>query len=164
MGLLMRPGAKLPQNCEEFLFAFTSKPFSQGKINQTSTQELLPKAGSSLCSLISTCSHSLHLAVLLEKGAHLDENLPLELVWGGKSVSRNIYRFGQEHVPKDLLEILSHVPLLSDAAVIFNGQNDGETAERKEPSEPEWCLEGELHSKPGFSEQSAPAPICAAAV
>lgn len=170
MGLRMRPGAKLHRNFEQFLFAFRSNPFSQGKINQghqRSHSELLPKAGSFPGSLISTCPHSLHLAVLLGKGAHLDENLPLELVWRGEPVSRNIYGFGQEHVPKDLLEILSHVPLLSDAAVVLNGQNDRETAGRKELSEPEWCLEGELHSKPGFwgpREQSVPAPICAAAV
>lgn len=168
--LRMRPGAKLHRNFEQFLFAFRSNPFSQGKINQghqRSHSELLPKAGSSPGSLISMCPHSLHLAVLLGKGAHLDENLPLELVRRGEPVSRNIYGFGQEHVPKDLLEILSHVPLLSDAAVVLNGQNDRETAGRKELSEPEWCLEGELHSKPGFwgpREQSVPAPICAAAV
>lgn len=63
--------------------------------------------------------------------AHLDENLPLELIWRGEPVSRDIYWFGQEHVPKDLLEILSHVPLLSDAAVVLDGQNDGEAGRRK---------------------------------
>lgn len=71
-----------------------------------------------------TCPHSLHLV-------HLDENLPLELVRRGKAISRNIYWFGQQHVPKDLLEILSHVPLLSNAAVVLNGQNDRETGSRK---------------------------------
>lgn len=79
-------------------------------------------------------SHTLtpfpHLGALLGKGIHLDENLPLELVWRWKAISRNIHWFGQEHVPKDLLEILSHVPLLSNAAVVLNGQNDRETARR----------------------------------
>lgn len=77
------------------------------------------------------CPHSLHLGVLLGKGVHLDKNLPLELVWRGKAISRNIYWFGQEHVPEDLLEILSHVPLLSNAAVVLNGQNNRETGRRK---------------------------------
>lgn len=71
------------------------------------------------------------LGAWLGKGIHLDENLPLELVWRGKAISRNIDWFGQEHVPKDLLEILSHVPLLSNAAVVLNGQNDGETGRRR---------------------------------
>lgn len=77
------------------------------------------------------CPHSPQLGVLLGKRVHLDENLPLELVWRGKAISRNIYWFGQEHVPKDLLEILRHVPLLSNAAVVLNGENDRETGRRK---------------------------------
>lgn len=107
---------------------------------------------------------------MLGKGVHLDENLPFELVWRGKAISRNIYWFGQEHVPKDLLEILSHVPLLSNAAVVLNGQNDGETGRKKRAvgtsSVSGWNqrLPSSV-SKPGLcalKEQSASTAICAA--
>lgn len=58
------------------------------------------------------------------KETGLYENFPLQLVWRWKPISRNIDWFGQQHVPKDLLEVLSHISLLGNTAVIFNGQDD----------------------------------------
>ena len=49
---------------------------------------------------------------------------PLELVWGGEPVGRNVHRLGEECVPEHLLEILGHVPLLGNAAVVLDRQDD----------------------------------------
>ena len=55
---------------------------------------------------------------------YLDKDLPLELVGGGEPVGCNIHGLGEECVPKHLFEILGHVPLLGNAAVVLDGQDD----------------------------------------
>lgn len=55
---------------------------------------------------------------------YLDKNLPLELVGGREPVGYDVHGLGEECVPEHLLEILGHVPLLSNAAVVLNGQDD----------------------------------------
>lgn len=55
----------------------------------------------------------------------LDEDLLLELVGGRQPICGNVHRFGQQHVSKHFLEESGHVPLLHDATVVFDGQDDG---------------------------------------
>lgn len=54
----------------------------------------------------------------------LDEDLLLELVWRWQPICRNIHWFCQQHVSKHLLKVSGHVPLLNDAAVVLDGQDD----------------------------------------
>lgn len=55
---------------------------------------------------------------------YLDEDLPLELVGRGEPVGSDVHGLGKECVPKHLLEILCHISLLSNAAVVLDGQDD----------------------------------------
>lgn len=55
---------------------------------------------------------------------HLNKDLPLELVGRRKPISSNVHRLGKECVAKHLSEVLSHVSLLGNAAVVLNGQDD----------------------------------------
>lgn len=56
---------------------------------------------------------------------YLDQDFFLELGRRRKLVGIDINRLGQEHLTEDLLEVGRHVPLLDDAAVVFDGQDDG---------------------------------------
>lgn len=62
--------------------------------------------------------------------SYLDEDLPLELIGRGESVCRDVHSFGQEHLSKHFLEVSGHVPLLDNAAVVFNGEDDGIAVEK----------------------------------
>lgn len=62
----------------------------------------------------------------LQQRSDLDENFPLQLVGGGQAVRSHVHCFGQQHVSKHLLKVGGHVPLLHDAAVVLDGQDDGE--------------------------------------
>lgn len=72
----------------------------------------------------------LHLVPSLTSGLrlpilpHLNKDLPFELVGRRKSISSNVHRFGKEDVAKHLFEVLSHVSLLGNAAVVLDGQDD----------------------------------------
>lgn len=63
--------------------------------------------------------------------SHLDKDLLLELVWRWQPICGNIHWLGQQHVSKHLLKGAGHVPLLDDAAVVLNGQNDRKAVEKK---------------------------------
>lgn len=54
----------------------------------------------------------------------LDEDLPLELIGRGQAVGGDVHSLGQQHVPKHLLEVGGHVPLLHNATVVLDGQDD----------------------------------------
>lgn len=55
---------------------------------------------------------------------HLNKDLPPELVGRRKAISSNVHRLGKECVAKHLSEVLSHVSLLGNAAVVLDGQDD----------------------------------------
>jgi hypothetical protein len=56
--------------------------------------------------------------------SHLNKDLPPELVGRRKAISSNVHRLGKECVAKHLSEVLSHVSLLGNAAVVLDGQDD----------------------------------------
>jgi len=58
----------------------------------------------------------------------LDEDLLAELVGRRQPVGRHVHGLGEQHVPEHLPEGGGHVPLLHDAAVVLDGQDDGEAA------------------------------------
>lgn len=67
----------------------------------------------------------------MQVSSDLDEDLLLELVWRWQPVCRNIHWFCQQHVSKHLLKVSGHVPLLNDAAVVLDGQDDRKAVEKK---------------------------------
>lgn len=66
----------------------------------------------------------------------LDEDLLLELVGGRQAICCDVHRLGQQHVSKHLLEESGHVPLLHDATVVLDGQDDGEAVRGGQKSPP----------------------------
>lgn len=55
---------------------------------------------------------------------YLDEDLPAELVGRGKLLGIVVHRFSEQQVPKHLLKVRGHVPLLDHTAVVLDGQDD----------------------------------------
>lgn len=67
----------------------------------------------------------------MQAPSDLDEDLLLELAWRWQPIRRNIHWFCQQHVSKHLLKARGHVPLLNDAAVVLDGQDDRKAVEKK---------------------------------